>query len=79
MLCIAHRLNTVVYYDQVLVMDKGSVKEYDRPVLLMKQSESLFAKMCQATGSFDTLYQIALSSQQHQQHLVTSSSSNQIP
>jgi ABC-type protease/lipase transport system fused ATPase/permease subunit len=29
---IAHRLNTIMDYDYVLVMDKGQVAEFDNPV-----------------------------------------------
>ncbi|KAG9103477.1 hypothetical protein FRC06_010585, partial [Ceratobasidium sp. 370] len=37
LLCIAHRLNTIAFYDRVLVMDKGRLKEYDTPLNLFDQ------------------------------------------
>lgn len=35
-LTIAHRLNTIQDYDRVLVMDKGTVIEFDTPESLLK-------------------------------------------
>ncbi|XP_057334742.1 ATP-binding cassette sub-family C member 4-like isoform X2 [Microplitis mediator] len=48
---IAHRLNTIINSDRVLVMDDGSVAEFDTPYeLLLKKPDSIFAKMVQQTG-----------------------------
>jgi len=41
---IAHRLNTIVDYDKVLVLDGGPVVEFDTPNVLMKKG-GLFAEM----------------------------------
>ena len=40
---IAHRLNTIMKSDRVLVMDSGKVIEYDSPQELMKNSSSNFS------------------------------------
>ena len=44
-LCIAHRLNTIIRSDMVLVMDKGKVAEYDSPNSLMADPSSIFSQM----------------------------------
>jgi ABC-type multidrug transport system fused ATPase/permease subunit len=42
---IAHRLNTIIASDRVLVMSFGSVAEYDSPKQLMQNSDSAFTKL----------------------------------
>ncbi|CAH8607404.1 unnamed protein product [Heterobilharzia americana] len=41
-LTIAHRLNTVLDYDRVLVLEEGQVKELDSPKVLLKDKNSKF-------------------------------------
>ena len=43
-LTIAHRLNTIMDYDKVLVLDGGRVVEFDNPDLLIRNG-GLFAEM----------------------------------
>jgi len=51
MLIIAHRLNTIISCDRILVMDKGVVAEYDHPHrLLTQRAPSLFASLVDETG-----------------------------
>ena len=42
---IAHRLQTVVQCDRVMVMENGQIVEFDKPEELLSNSESRFAKM----------------------------------
>ncbi|CAI2162126.1 5755_t:CDS:10 [Funneliformis geosporum] len=46
-LCIAHRLRTVIDCDRILVIDQGKVVEFDSPYNLIKNTNSLFHKLCQ--------------------------------
>lgn len=45
MLTIAHRLNTIIQSDRVLVLSFGKIKEFDTPKNLMDQQESEFSKL----------------------------------
>ncbi|KAJ6465868.1 multidrug resistance-associated ABC transporter [Mycena sanguinolenta] len=46
LLCIAHRLNTIAYYDRILVMDKGEVAEFDTVLNLFDKEDSIFRSLC---------------------------------
>ncbi|WVF68600.1 hypothetical protein IAT40_003369 [Kwoniella sp. CBS 6097] len=46
LISIAHRLQTVAYYDRILVMDSGKVAEFDTPLALFDQRESIFRSFC---------------------------------
>jgi len=52
-LVIAHRLNTILDCDKILVINKGKVVEFDSPENLKKNKESEFFKMCQEAGLID--------------------------
>ncbi|KAL8984388.1 MAG: hypothetical protein Q9205_001621 [Flavoplaca limonia] len=52
---IAHRLQTIIDYDKVLVLDKGRVVEYDAPWKLITQEDSLFQGMCEMSGDLEIL------------------------
>jgi len=54
-LTIAHRLNTIMDSDMVLVLEKGEVAEYDSPLSLL-QKQGLFYSMVQATGASSAEY-----------------------
>lgn len=56
---IAHRLQTIVDYDKVLVLDKGEVMEYAHPWELISDEESLFRSMCEMSGELDVLLKAA--------------------
>ncbi|KAG1737805.1 ABC protein [Suillus lakei] len=46
LLCIAHRLRTVISYDRILVLDAGLVSEFDTPSNLFKMEDGVFRGMC---------------------------------
>ncbi|GBB94362.1 hypothetical protein RclHR1_02340019 [Rhizophagus clarus] len=58
-LTIAHRLRTVVDYDKILVMDAGNIIEYDSPYILMQKPNGIFKGMCERSGEFNELFEIA--------------------
>eukprot|EP00057_Strongylocentrotus_purpuratus_P021546 XP_011676020.1 PREDICTED: multidrug resistance-associated protein 5 [Strongylocentrotus purpuratus] len=51
MLTVAHRLNTILDSDKVLVMDDGMVAEFDKPSTLLANPNSLFSGMVAAAES----------------------------
>ncbi|KAI7829941.1 P-loop containing nucleoside triphosphate hydrolase protein [Kickxella alabastrina] len=57
--CIAHRLRTVIDYDRVLVLDKGRIAEFDTPCGLLQREAGLFRAMCEKSGEFERLYELA--------------------
>lgn len=44
-LCIAHRLKTIINYDRILVLDNGSIAELDTPINLFNRN-GIFREMC---------------------------------
>ncbi|KAJ3215100.1 hypothetical protein HDU67_000804 [Dinochytrium kinnereticum] len=56
-LTIAHRLNTVIDYDRILVLDQGEVAEFDSPANLLEKDgrdggvQSVFSKLVEETGA----------------------------
>jgi ATP-binding cassette subfamily C (CFTR/MRP) protein 1 len=44
---IAHRLNTILDMDKILVMDAGKVAEFDTPSQLLSNKAGIFAQMYQ--------------------------------
>ncbi|ORY40364.1 P-loop containing nucleoside triphosphate hydrolase protein [Rhizoclosmatium globosum] len=49
-LCVAHRLLTIIDYDRVLVLKDGEVSEFDTPANLLQNADSLFTDLVNETG-----------------------------
>ena len=58
-LTIAHRLQTIIDYDKVLVLDKGKVIEYDAPWELISRERGIFRGMCEMSGDLEALTKVA--------------------
>lgn len=50
-LTIAHRLNTIIDSDRIIVLSKGKKVEDDKPYNLLMKKEGIFFSMVKATGS----------------------------
>ena len=48
-LCIAHRLETIMDYDRIMVLQSGHIAEFDKPENLLKIPNGLFASMVNAS------------------------------
>lgn len=44
-LTIAHRINTILESDRILVLANGKVEEFDNPEKLLENPDSLFYKL----------------------------------
>ncbi|KAK4050877.1 Transporter of the ATP-binding cassette (ABC) [Microbotryomycetes sp. JL201] len=71
-LCIAHRLHTVVDFDKILVLGDGQVLEFDTPVKLMSDPESVFYDLAQKSGDFDELKRMAEAKEERDRRAVSS-------
>lgn len=49
-LTIAHRLNTIMDSDRVMVLDEGKLVEFEEPYLLLQNKDSLFSNMVEHTS-----------------------------
>jgi len=56
---IAHRLQTIIDYDKVLVLDKGEVIEFGAPWDLIVNEGGVFRGMCDMTGEGESLRVLA--------------------
>lgn len=51
---IAHRINTILDSDRIVVLDRGSVAEFDTPAELVRQ-QGLFYKLVKEAGLLDSV------------------------
>lgn len=59
-ICIAHRIKTIIDYDKVLVLNRGEMVEFDSPGRLLADTRSVFTGMCQETGEIDLLRELVV-------------------
>ncbi|KAJ0396505.1 hypothetical protein P43SY_010140 [Pythium insidiosum] len=48
-LCIAHRLETIIHSDKILVLDGGRVAEFDSPTALLERPEGIFRSLVESS------------------------------
>lgn len=48
---IAHRLNTIIQYDKIMVLDKGKIVEFDAPDVLLEDEGGAFLKLIREQGA----------------------------
>ncbi|GLE01066.1 hypothetical protein PINS_up009879 [Pythium insidiosum] len=48
-LCIAHRLETIIHSDKILVLDSGRVAEFDSPAVLLERPGSIFRSLVESS------------------------------
>ncbi|KAF7346865.1 hypothetical protein MSAN_01825900 [Mycena sanguinolenta] len=50
LITVAHRLNTIIDYDKLLVLDKGKLAEFDTPLRLIEKEGGIFRHMSLAAS-----------------------------
>ncbi|KAJ7676688.1 P-loop containing nucleoside triphosphate hydrolase protein [Mycena polygramma] len=51
-IAVAHRISTIVNYDKILVLDSGSIAEFDAPKVLLSNPNSRFARLAATQGIY---------------------------
>ncbi|EAS02140.2 ABC transporter C family protein (macronuclear) [Tetrahymena thermophila SB210] len=76
---IAHRLKTIIQYDKILVLDKGTLKEFDTPLNLINKEQSFFRNLVMENGMIflEEMKQLAIKKEQESKN-AASEENNQV-
>ncbi|KAF8953252.1 multidrug resistance-associated ABC transporter [Flammula alnicola] len=58
-LTVAHRLQTIMDADKIMVLDSGRIAEFGRPKDLLKNDQGMLRALVKGSGDKQTLYQLA--------------------
>ncbi|KAI0068098.1 P-loop containing nucleoside triphosphate hydrolase protein [Artomyces pyxidatus] len=56
LLTVAHRLQTIMDFDKIMVLDAGRIVEFDKPSELLKKEGGQFRSLVDESGDKDALY-----------------------